>query len=93
MIRKSKTSIVELDYSSLQIFELFQGFHKYKDAPSDLSLFIAQLWPWVPISYDEMSDLISLPRDCIGQITAEDHLLKILVGAGSFIYGRNCSRN
>jgi hypothetical protein len=28
---------------SLQIFELFQAFHKYKDAPSDLSLSIAQL--------------------------------------------------
>ena len=67
---------------SLQIFELFQAFHKYKDAPSDLSLFIAQLWPWVLISYDEMSDLISLLRDCIGQITAEDHLLINLSGKG-----------
>jgi hypothetical protein len=67
---------------SLQIFDLFQAFHKYKDAPSDLYLFIAQLWPWVPISYDEMSDLISLLRDCIGQITAEDHLLINLSGLG-----------
>ena len=29
---------------SLQIFELFQAFHIFKNAPSDLPLSIAQLW-------------------------------------------------
>ena len=77
---------------SLQIFELFQAFHKYKDASSsDLSLSIAHLWPWVSVSYKEMSDLISLLRDCIGQITREDQILIHLKGSGSFIYGSNCS--
>ena len=68
---------------SLQIFELFQVFHKYKDTSlSDLSLSIAQLWPWVSITYEEMSDLISILRDCIGQINAEDQLLINLSGLG-----------
>ena len=73
---------------SLQIFELFQAFHKYQDAPlSDLSLSIAQLWPWVTISYEEMRDLISLLSHCIGQITREDQLLIHLSGLG-FLYLR-----
>jgi hypothetical protein len=67
---------------SLQIFELFQAFHKCKDAPSDLPLSIAQLWPWVSINYDEMGDLISLLLDCIGHITREDQLLQHLSGLG-----------
>ncbi len=55
---------------SLQIFELFQAFHKCKDASSsNLPLSITQLWPWVSITYEEMRDLISLLSDCIGQIT------------------------
>jgi hypothetical protein len=67
---------------SLQIFELFQAFHKCKDAPSDLPLSIAQLWPLASIRFVEMSDLISVLSDCIGQITREDQLLINLSGLG-----------
>ena len=67
---------------SLQIFELFQAFHIFKNAPSDLPLFIAQLWSLVSISNGEMSELITLLSDCIGQITAENQLLIKLSGLG-----------
>jgi hypothetical protein len=50
---------------SFQIFELFKAFYKCKD-PSDPPSSIAQLWPWVSVSNDEISDLISLLSDCIG---------------------------
>jgi hypothetical protein len=66
---------------SSQIFELFQAFHKYKNAPSsDLSHSIAILFPLVSIREDEMRNLISMLGASIGQITAEDLLLINLSG-------------
>jgi hypothetical protein len=67
---------------SSQIFELFQAFHRSKDALSDLPYSIAILFPLVSIRDDEMSDLISMLSDSIGQITAEDLLLINLSGKG-----------
>jgi len=68
---------------SSQIFELFQAFHKCKDAKSsDLPYSIAILFPLVSIGKDEMSNLISMLGESIGQITAEDLLLINLSGKG-----------
>ena len=68
---------------SSQIFELFQAFHKCKDAKSsDLPYSIAILFPLVSIGKDEMSNLISMLSESIGQITAEDLLLINLSGKG-----------
>ena len=65
-----------VNYQSLiQIFELFQAFHRSKDAPSDLPYSIALLLPLVSIGKDEMNNLISMLSESIGQITAEDLLL------------------
>jgi hypothetical protein len=54
----------------------------WKDAPSDLPYSIAILFLLVSIRNDEMSDLISMLSDSIGQITAEDLLLINLSGKG-----------
>jgi hypothetical protein len=50
--------------------------------PSDLPYSIAILFPLVSIGKDEMSNLISMLGESIGQITAEDLLLINLSGKG-----------
>jgi hypothetical protein len=65
---------------SSKIFELFQAFHKCKNA--ELPLSIAILFSLVSIGKDEMSNLISMLSESIGQITAEDLLLINLSGKG-----------
>jgi hypothetical protein len=72
---------------SSQIFEQFQAFHKCKDAPSsDLPLSIAIFFPLISIGKDEISNLMSMLSDSIGQITAEDRLLINLSGKGTGKY-------